>query len=127
MTFREFLDQVQLIKFEEMRGRTESSLEVVVSRENLGKIVPVLESFFGPALKLQGQQPTGESDRYSKPYGGIRQDQTLYFRKDEKGFVIAMLWPWGSGDSVTVKILRGHIEERSEAGKKSFWKTLFFR
>lgn len=127
MNFREFLDEIQGIKFEEMRGQTESSLEVVVSKENLGKIVPVLEAYFGPALKPQGCQPTGESDYYSKPYGGVRQDQTLYFRKDDKSFVIAMLWPWGSGISVTVKILRGQIAESYDLKKKPFWKTLFGR
>ena len=123
MNFREFLDEVQKIKSDEVRSRTESSLELVVSKKNLEVIIPVLEAYFGHALKPEGDRPSEESDRYSKPYGGVRQGQTLYFQKDEKGFAIAMLWPWGNGLSVTVKIIRGRIEEIP--GKKSFLSGLF--
>ena len=125
MNFRGFLDEIQKINFDEIRSRTESSLEVVVAKNNLEKIIHALEVYFGPALKAEGQRPSADSDRYSKPYGGIRQDQTLYFRRDEKGFAIAMLWPWGNGTSVTVKIFRGHIEEPAQKKKKSFWGSLF--
>ena len=124
MNFREFLDEVQKIKPEELRVRTESSLEVVASKDHLGKINPVLETYFGPAFKPQGRRPTRESDRYSSPYGGIRRDQTLYFREDEEGFAIAMLWPWKNGVSVTVKIIRGQIEESPAKGQRSFWDFL---
>ena len=127
MNFRGFLDEIQKINCDEIRGRTESSLEVVVDKKNLDKIIHALEIYFGAALKPQGQRPSAESDRYSNPYGGVRQDQTLYFRKDEKGFAIAMLWPWGNGASVTVKIFRGHIEEPAQKGKKSFFEGLFRR
>lgn len=126
MTFTELIDELQKVKAEETRGRTESSLEVVISKDSLAKVIPILEDYFGPALKPQGQQPNADSDRYSKPYGGVHSDQTLYFRKEDKGFAIAMLWPWGNGVSITLRVIRERSEEAvTQPPPKSFLGKIF--
>lgn len=106
MTFKELLSEVAKIKCRETRVRTDNALEVVIAKSDLGSLTAVLESYFGPALKPAGTQPSREANRYAEPYGGIRRDQTMYFRKQEGGAEIALLWPWGSGDVLTVKIFR---------------------
>lgn len=106
MTFKELLSEMAKIKCRETRVRTDSALEVVIAKADLKSLTAALESYFGPALKPEGVQPSREANRYAEPYGGIRRDQTMYFRKQESALDIALLWPWGSGDVLTVKIFR---------------------
>jgi hypothetical protein len=39
-------------------------------------------------------------------FGGIRDDQVLYFKKDNEYSFFAMLWPWTDEYHITVKIGR---------------------
>ncbi len=39
-----------------------------------------------------------------KPYGGIRPDQTLYKKVFDKYVLIAMIWPWGDQQHMTLKM-----------------------
>jgi hypothetical protein len=106
MTFEELLGQVKILKCKETRAQEKDYLEVVVTQDQLGPIVSVLEACFGPPLKPRGQRPSGDANRYAGPHGGVRANQTLYHRKHESSSEMALLWPWGSGDTVTVKIIR---------------------
>jgi len=104
MTFQELLAQVETIRIEESRAHTEEYFEAVISTETLGSLHQVLTAYFGSPLKPEGQSPSGEANRRAKPYGGIRKDQTMYFRHDGESAECALLWPWGSGTRITVKI-----------------------
>ncbi len=106
MTFEELISEIAKIKCREMRVRTKEAFEVVIAKSDLGTLTAALTSYFGPPLKPEGAQPTREAGTLAEPYGGIRRDQTMYFRKTEKKPEIALLWPWGSGDALTVKIFR---------------------
>lgn len=106
MTFKELLDRVSRIQYHEMRSQSETFIEVVVAKAHLQELTDALISYFGPALKPQGKAASRDSDKYSKPYGGVRKDQELYYKKDENTAALALLWPWGSGAFVTVKIIR---------------------
>ena len=106
MTFKELISEIAKIKCREMRVRTENALEVVIAKGDLGLLTAELTSYFGPLLKPEGAAPSHEAAHLAEPYGGIRRDQTMYFRKNEGVSEIALLWPWGSGDVLTVKIFR---------------------
>jgi len=106
MTFQDFLVQLQAIKIEESRAQTEEYFEAVIATDSLAPLHQILTSYFGPALKPEGCSPSGEANRLAKPYGGIRKDQTMYFRRDEEHCEYAFLWPWGSGTRITLKIVQ---------------------
>ncbi|MBU9889591.1 MAG: hypothetical protein KTQ49_06960 [Candidatus Omnitrophica bacterium] len=126
MTFAELLEALERVSAEETRKRTECFLERVISRGGLAKVFPLLEDYFGRPFKPEGQRPTAVSDRYAGPYGGIRSDQTLYFKKEERGFSIAMLWPWGNGTSITMRVIGELSEPEAPApSRRPFWAKLF--
>jgi hypothetical protein len=106
MTFQEFLIQIQIIKLEELRIQTEEYFEAVISKACLDSLHEVLKAYFGPPLKPEGHQPSGEANRQAKPYGGIRKVQTMYFRRDQDHTECALLWPWKSGASITIKVIQ---------------------
>ena len=126
MTFFELLAEVQKLKREEQRVHNEDLLEVVIAKEDMEPLHKILLAHFGVPLKPEGQAPSGEAKRQAAPYGGIRKDQTMYFRRESGFSEYALLWPWGSGTRITVKI----IQDRSsvpEGDGKGFLANLFGR
>ncbi len=108
MTFEELVAGIKKIPCKEVRAQAEHYFEVVVDQEHFEALNTVLHTYFGPALKPKGTAPTGDSNRYSDKYGGIRRDQILYVHPKDKGADVALLWPWGSSSSrVTLKLVRG--------------------
>jgi hypothetical protein len=106
MTFEELLAEVRKIQCEERRATEADYCEVVVAKSSLQSMAAVLESCFGLPLKPEGVTPSKEASQYAQPFGGIRGSQTMYYRTGAKGPELALLWPWGSGNLVTVKIIR---------------------
>ena len=106
MTFAELLAEIQKLKCEERRSKTEEYLEVVILKEGLEPLNRILTVYFGPPFKPEGVVPLGAAEWCAKPYGGIRKDQTMYFRQDADHSECALLWPWGNGSRVTAKIIR---------------------
>lgn len=107
MTFAELVSAVKKVPYQELRAQADHYLEVVVAQANFVALHAVLQTYFGPPLKPQGAPPTADSDRYSGRYGGVRGEQILYVRPKEKGADVALLWPWGGGSVVTLKLVRG--------------------
>ena len=126
MTFQDFLAQIQTIRIEESRAQTEEYFEAVISKAGLDPLHKILTDYFGPPLKPEGRSPSGEAKRRAKPYGGIRKDQTLYFRRDGNHSECALLWPWGSGTRVTIKIIQSK-GSGSATGLLGFLTRLFGR
>ena len=106
MNFQELFASILLLKLAEKRTQTVDYLEVVVERDNLESLCKVLDAYFGIPLKPEGQLPSGKANQLAKPYGGIRQDQTMYCRQDSQHDEYALLWPWGNGIRVTAKIIQ---------------------
>lgn len=126
MTFREALEKIKKLKCEEKRTQTEEYLEVVVPKETLPELHKVLTDYFGAPFKPEGQYASAEADRYSKPYGGIQKNQMLYFRKGDQGNELALLWPWGNGTLITVKVIQETAKLQTEiSAKQSFWNIIF--
>jgi hypothetical protein len=104
MTFQEFIDQIQTIRIEESRAQTDAYFEAVIAKEGLDALHKVLSDYFGPPLKPEGVQPSLKAKQLAAPYGGIRKEQTMYFRQTDEHAECALLWPWGSGARITVKV-----------------------
>ena len=117
MTFEELLKQVKAVKGLEIRTVEKDYCEVVVAKAQLEVMLTVLNVYFGAPLKPGGQAVSKDAKHYSEPYGGVQNNQTLYHRKGDMGAEMALLWPWGSGMSVTVKIIRE--AEKLAPNKKS--------
>ena len=109
MNFSELLEQIQKIQYQEKRPHTADYIEVVVAKPHWEAMDQVVQSCFGAPLKPPGQNPSHDAEGYAKSYGGVRRDQTLYFQKNETGSYAALLWPWGNGTSVTLKIIHWQL------------------
>lgn len=106
MTFDDLLDQIQRIPCAEKRTREANYCEMVFAQPNMPEVNQTLVACFGVPLKPEGERPSAEAAQYSKAYGGVQANQVLYHRKGASGDEIAMLWPWGNGTSVTLKMIR---------------------
>ncbi|NTV30226.1 MAG: hypothetical protein HGA80_09120 [Candidatus Omnitrophica bacterium] len=106
MTFAELLRAVRQVKCEESRTQNDGYCEVVVATAGLAEVTDLLRRYFGEPFKPQGKKPSGEASAYAAPYGGVYDGQTLYVRQDGSAAELALLWPWGSGLSVTIKLAR---------------------
>ncbi len=124
MTFRDFLAQLQTLKVEESRAQTEDYFEAVISKDSLDPWHKILTAYFGPPLKPEGDAPSGKASRYAEPYGGIRREQTMYFREEGDICETAFLWPWGSGTRITLKVIQSKCSVRA-TGLGGFLETLF--
>ena len=106
MSFQDLVTEIQFLKPVENRAQKADYLEVVVERDHLEPLSKVLTAYFGAPLKPEGQSPSGKASELAKPYGGIRQDQTMYCRQTPQHNEFALLWPWGNGVRVTAKIIQ---------------------
>jgi len=104
MTWDEMASAVKKAKLIEMRGQKEKYLEVVVAVADLAPVTDLFNAYFGAPFKAMGERPSAEADGYAGPFGGVQTGQMLYIRKAESCVHGALLWPWGDGTSVTVKI-----------------------
>jgi hypothetical protein len=127
MTFQDVLIQIQTLKVEESRGQTADYFEAVISKSGLDPLNKILTTYFGPPLKAEGRSPSAEAKEHAGPYGGIREDQTMYLRRDGDYAECALLWPWGSGNRITVKVIRSKGPEPVEGGWPGLLKNLFTR
>ena len=104
MTFQDFIAQIQTLRIEESRAQTEEYFEAVIAKSGLEPLHKLLTAYFGPPLKPEGRSSSWKANQCAKPYGGIRKDQTMYFRQDGDHAECALLWPWGSGTRITIKV-----------------------
>jgi hypothetical protein len=87
-----------------MRGQKDRYLEVVMAMADLPPVTDLFQAYFGDPLKPQGKRPSEEAQAYAAPFGGVQSGQILYARRIDENVHGALLWPWGDGVSVTVKI-----------------------
>ena len=112
MTFDELITDMQNVPFSELRKKYDGYFEFVLFTQNLIRLYPVLESFFGLPFKPAGIAPSREALDVAERYGGIQKNQTLYFKKDGVAAQCAMIWPWSDGAHVTVKVAQGTVPEK---------------
>jgi len=105
MTYAELLDQIKKIEFAEKREEASDFFEFVIHANEEERLGTILQAYFGPPLKPAGEQPSKEAKKRSADYGGVRANQTLYFRSYDSVCQCVLLWPWGNGTQITVKMI----------------------
>jgi len=60
--------------------------------------------YFRSARQAVGRKTTQFFSDLTINYGGLQDDQVLFYRKCEENSMIAMLWPWKDNNQVTLKI-----------------------
>ena len=106
MNYDFFLEELKKIPCIELRSEDPEFFELVVKLSEIYKVNSVLETFFGKPLKPCGEKPTSESKKKAEAYGGVRDDQTLYYLEAEELYYYSLIWPWANGQSATVKVIR---------------------
>ena len=104
MNFNALLKELKKLEFREKRFDSPDYLELVFTVSQLPELSPLLEGHFGRPFKAAGEKLRGGSWEFLEKYGGVRQDQTLYFVEEKGAVFYAMLWPWSDRANVTAKI-----------------------
>lgn len=104
ISFSQLKAEVKEASFNTLRTDTDVYFEAVISKENLNGLVSKLEKAFGPALYPSRSKLPSDIQGAIKEFGGIMQGQTLYFCRQDKSSVFAMLWPWQDGENITLKL-----------------------
>ncbi len=108
MAIADLVTELKKLQFEEIRTNSGNFFEFVIRADRLNDLHPVLERHFGPALKSAGEEPRREVNERVSAFGGVRKDQTLYYKEQEGVPRYAMLWPWANGILVTVKVVESY-------------------
>jgi len=106
MQFNEVRKELEGVVFDMLRIDSDNYFEVVIVRNELAKLTARLERLFGSPLQPCDKRLSLQVQEMIKEFGGIRPYQSLYFWKEEKYAVFAMLWPWQDGCHTTVKIIQ---------------------
>lgn len=125
MTFDEVVEQIKKIESEHRQTDIKGYFEMVVAWKSLGELTRILKSFFSQPYKPSDIWPTEEAQMLTAPYGGIRENQTLYYSLIGSEFYMAMLWPWADGMLITVKLIRGKPQEKMAVSFFEKMKNLF--
>lgn len=111
MTFQELIAEVKRMRFEETRGEGEGYIEFVVDAASVAPLQKLFDAYFGPAFKPAGKTPSKEAVKYASQHGGIYSNQVMYYVEQDNVSYCALLWPWGNGQSVTVKLAEGIVKK----------------
>ena len=106
MQYDLFIQELQKVPCQELRSSDAESFELVVNASDLQKVLLLLQKFFGQPLKPPGAKPSPEAKKVADPFGGIRENQTLYYLASEELYYYSLIWPWSNGESFTVKVIR---------------------
>jgi hypothetical protein len=97
----------QMVKME-IRPNSEGAeyLEGVISRGELETLRSVLTKLLGPAAKEAGKEASlpGEIQGTVDALGGLRREQSFFYRREGQKTHYAAIWPWASNpDKITIK------------------------
>jgi hypothetical protein len=87
-------------------SKGEEYLEAVVDRGELESLQSILEKYLGAAAKEPGKEAKlpKEIQRQVDAMGGLRGEQSFFYKKEGATVVFALLWPWESNpQKVTLK------------------------
>ncbi len=90
----------------EIRVDSKEYLEAVVTRKGFESLQFILTQHLGPAAKAPGQQAAfpPSIQGFVDALGGLRPDQSFYYRQEKNQIFFAALWPWASNpENVTLK------------------------
>ncbi len=101
---QDIIGKIKLLDIREERTLSDDYCEVVFKNTDMVKWTSMLAESLGQPVKPAGKKPASEDLKVTKDFSGIHVNQTLYKKEIDGVTVIAMLWPWGSGDLTTLKL-----------------------
>lgn len=105
VTISEIIKQCGPLKIEEERVSSIDYDERVIMVDEIDQWSKGLTNVLDPALKPAGRKTTPQDFALTVHYGGLFDDQTLFYKKLEEQSVIATFWPWKNKIHVTLKIV----------------------
>ncbi len=103
--FRSIIDRVTRLNLYEERRIDEKYGEFVFYARELTVWDAAISESLGPAVKPAGSAPSRDHTKLAQSFGGIRKDQTLFFKKFDDCSIMAMLWPWQDSEHITLKLI----------------------
>jgi len=104
-TISEILKKCDYLKVEEERVNSSGYNEQIIFADEIDQWHKALTGVLGSAVKPEGEKTTPEHFALTVNYGGIFDDQTLFYKKFEDRSILAMFWPWKNKIHVTLKIV----------------------
>lgn len=91
-------------ELELVRADNKDYFEAVILKDKLAGVIEKIEAAFGSQkLPLDKELPLPARQAIDN-LGGIRGNQTLHVFNNENNVILIMLWPWGDGRRVTLKM-----------------------
>jgi len=92
----------------EIRPNSQGSeyLEAVIDKDDLELLHSLLKKHLGPAAKEPGKEAnlSNEIQKVVDALGGLRNEQSFFYKQEGNEVIYAALWPWGSNpDKITLK------------------------
>ena len=81
-------------------------LEGVISKKNLELLNSLLKKYLGSAAKESGKEAylPREIQKIVDSFGGLRNEQSFFYRQEGNKVIYASIWPWASDpDKMTLK------------------------
>jgi len=88
----------------EKRSASDVYCECVFFSKDLPLWQKIFDDVLGPAVKPEKIRPSKEHLALTKEHGGIEANQVLFKKDFDDAVIVAMLWPWGDRQHITVKI-----------------------
>jgi hypothetical protein len=104
ITIDEILKQCGQLKVEEERVHSIDYDEWIIFADEIDQWSKVLTGALGPVVKPADQKTTPRHFSLTVNYGGLFDDQTLFYKRFDERSIIAMFWPWKNKIHVTFKI-----------------------
>jgi len=105
LTISEILEKCGQLKIAEERASSRGYCEQIIFADEIDQWIKALTDILGSAVKPAGQKATPQYFSKTVDYGGILDNQTLFYKKFEDKSILAMLWPWKNKIHVTLKIV----------------------
>lgn len=105
MTIDQILIKCNYLTVDEKRINSPVYDERVIFQKDLGQWMAVLSEMLGPPVKPAGQKTTRQEFSMTVEYGGIADNQVMFYKKFDDNKVIVMLWPWKDNARITLKII----------------------
>ena len=90
-----------------LASRADSYLEAVVAEKDLQSLRSILTLYLGPVAKEPGKNRVfpEEVEELIDALGGLRSEQSFFYKQDGNKILYAALWPWQSNrEKITLKV-----------------------
>jgi len=102
------IDEIKEALSMEIRPNSQGSeyLEAVIDTKDIELLNSLLKRYLGPAAKERGKEANlpKEIEKLVDSFGGLREEQSFFYRQEGHQVIYAALWPWESDPTkITLK------------------------